>query len=592
MTAPCRLIPPLQGAHRLASRCRSNGTGHGPRIPVLAPRPPRARGAIRIAFAAIIAVAGINAVAAPDTVLVNGKIVTVDDRFGIAQALAIKDGRVVAVGKSAEIARLADNRTQRIDLRGRTVIPGLIDNHAHWVRAAEHDEVRLDGVTSRRHALDMLAARVRAARPGEWIVTLGGWSEEQFRDDARGFSREELDRIAPNNPVVMQAVYRHSYLNTAALTAARIDAATPDPRGGRIEKDPGGQPSGVISGAGGVAFVAAKIPLYEKDAWLANTVKLVTELNSMGITAWLDAGGRGMGPKHYEPYQYLAERNELNARVFWTTIRQPATPQEVDSLLPEIAQQKPFQGSDYFNNIGWGESVYGPVTTQLLRKDSNKKPEDIAQMRRVAQAIAGRGLYLNSHVEMSDVIELFLNEYEAINQARPLRGLRWSYSHLDQVTDAQLERMKNLGMTAQIHSRPLIQGALMHKEHGESAWDMPPFRRVQDSGIRWGLGSDATAVTTSNPFYTLGFAVTGRMIGGQKVNRQTITREEALIAHTRSNAFIMFQEANLGALQPGKYADLLVLDRDYLTVPADSIKDIKPVMTMVGGKIVFRRSER
>jgi predicted amidohydrolase YtcJ len=126
----------------------------------------------------------------------------------------------------------------------------------------------------------------------------------------------------------------------------------------------------------------------------------------------------------------------------------------------------------------------------------------------------------------------------------------------------------------------------MHREHGERAWDMPPFRRVQDSGIRWGLGSDATAVTTSNPFYTLWFAVTGRMIGGQHVNRQSVTREEALIAHTRNNAFIVFQEANLGTLAPGKYADLLVLDRDYLTVRADKIKDIRPLMTMVGGRIV------
>ena len=127
--------------------------------------------------------------------------------------------------------------------------------------------------------------------------------------------------------------------------------------------------------------------------------------------------------------------------------------------------------------------------------------------------------------------------------------------------------MKRLGMSAQIHSRPLIQGVLMHKVHGDKAWDMPPFRRVQDSGIHWGLGSDATAVTTSNPFYTLSLAVTGTMVGGHHVNRQTITREEALIAHTRSNAFFLFQEGNLGSLARGKYADLLVLDRDYLTVP-------------------------
>jgi len=148
--------------------------------------------------------------------------------------------------------------------------------------------------------------------------------------------------------------------------------------------------------------------------------------------------------------------------------------------------------------------------------------------------------------------------------------------------------MKRLGLYAGLHSRPLIQGALMHAVHGERAWDMPPFRRVQESGIVWGLGSDATAVTTSNPFYTLWFAVTGRMIGGRKVNRQTVTREEALIAHTRSNAYFVFQEDNLGSIQPGKYADLLVLDRDYFRVPADQIKEIKPLMTMVGGRVVYR----
>src|SRR5512140_1437773 len=129
----------------------------------------------------------VAALAAPDTVLVNGKIVTVDDRFTVAQALAIKDGRIVAVGKSAEITKLADKGTRKIDLKGSTVIPGLIDNHAHWVRAAEHDELRFDGVTSRKAAVAKLEARVKAARPGEWIVTLGGWSEEQFKDDARGF---------------------------------------------------------------------------------------------------------------------------------------------------------------------------------------------------------------------------------------------------------------------------------------------------------------------------------------------------------------------------------------------------------------------
>ncbi len=541
--------------------------------------------AIVLAVAAVAAPAPASAQVA-DTVLVGGKIVTVDDRFTLAQALAIRDGRIVKVGATAEIEALKGPQTRVIELGGRTVIPGLIDNHAHWVRAAEHDELRFDGVTSRQQALTMLAERVRATPPGQWIVVLGGWSEEQFTDEPRGFPVDELDRIAPNNPVVLQAVYNHSYLNTSALIAAKIDPGTPDPQGGSIEKDGSGKPTGLVRGAGGVAFVAARVPLQQQEAWLANTRKLVAYLNAMGVTAWLDAGGRGMGAKHYEPYKYLADRGELNIRLFWTTIRQPATPVQVDAVIGEIRELKPFQGTDYFDNVGWGESVFAPVTTQLLRVASNTKPEDLAQMRRLLLALAERGIYVNSHVEMSAAIDAFLDEYDSINKERPIKGLRWSFSHLDQVSEAQLERMKKLGMTAQIHSRPLIQGALMHKVHGDKAWDMPPFRRIQDSGIHWGLGSDATAVTTSNPFYTLSLAVTGRMVGGRKVNRQTITREEALIAHTRSNAVFLFQEGNLGSLAPGKYADLLVLDRDYLTVPEDEIKDLRPLLTMVGGRIV------
>src|SRR5205809_86786 len=433
-----------------------------------------------------------------DTILVNGKIVTVDERFTIAQGVAIRGQRIVAVGNNADVLELQGKGTKVIDLKKQTVIPGLIDNHAHFIRAPEHEELRLDGVASRKRALEMLTGRVRSARPGEWIVTLGGWSEEQFTDDPRGFPLDELDRIAPDNPVLLQAVYNQSYLNSAALKAAGIDAATPDPRGGRIEKDANGTPTGVVRNAGGVAYVAAKIPLPDGEQWIANVRKFVAGLNAMGITAWYDAGGR------------------------------------------------------------------------------------------VMQAFAESGSVLSAHVGMETGIDAYLADLEELNKVERIKGLRWVLSHLDQVSDVQLARMKRLGMYAGLHSRPLIQGALMHKVHGERAWDMPPFKRVQDSGIVWGLGSDATAVTTSNPFYTLWFAVTGRMVGSRKVNRQTISREQALIAHTRSNAFFVFQESNLGSIQPGKYADLLVLDRDYLSAPAQQIKDIKPLLTMVGGKIVYR----
>ena len=540
-------------------------------------------------FAVTLAPALAVAADTADLVLVNGKVVTVDDRFSIVQAVAIKSSRIVAVGTTADMRKLAGSATKTIDLRGRTVIPGLIDNHAHFVRVAEkwHAEMRLDGITSRREALKMLADRVRQAKPGEWIVSLGGWSEEQFTDDPRGFPLTELDQLAPLNPVALQAIYRHTYLNSAALKAAKIDDSTANPPGGMIEKDAAGKPTGMVRGAGGVAFVAARVPLAEKEQWLQNARNVVSYLNSVGMTTWMDAGGRGMSPAHYEPYRLLAERGELNARIFWQTVRQPGTPQDVDKVVAEIPGLKPFQGSDYFDHVGYGESVYNPLNTQLLNPKANTGAEDIAQWGRIVRALAQHGIYVNAHVEMESSIDAFLTLYEDINREKPIKGLRWAFSHIDQVNAAQIDRMKRLGMSAQIHTRPLIQGVLMHKFHGDRAWDMPPMRLVQDSGIPWGLGSDATAVTTSNPFYNLAFAVTGKTVGAHHVNRQTITREEALIAHTRNNAYIVFQEANLGSLQRGKYADLLVLDRDYLTVPADQIKDIKPVMTMVGGKVVY-----
>jgi predicted amidohydrolase YtcJ len=449
--------------------------------------------------------------------------------------------------------------------------------------------MRLDTITSRKQVIGMLRERVKATQPGTWIVTLGGWSEEQFLDDPRGFPLAELDEIAPNHPVALQAIYRHTYLNTAAMKAAGITDKTPDPGGGRIEKDASGKLTGLVSGPGGVAFVAAKVPLAEKDQWRQNARDVVRYLNSVGLTAWMDAGGRGMSDEHYEPYRELADRGELNARIFWETVRQPATPEEVDKVVAEIPAMKPFQGTDYFDNVGFGESVYSSINTQLLSPKSNTRPEDFAQWRRIVRALAERGLYVNSHVEMEPAIDAFLAVNESVHKEKPIKGLRWAFSHLDQVTPQQIERMKRLGMTAQIHTRPLIQGALMHKFHGDRAWSMPPMRMVQESGIMWGLGSDATAVTTSNPFYNLWFAVTGKMVGGKEVNRQTITREQALIAHTRNNGYVVFQESNLGSLQPGKYADLVVLDRDYLTVPADEIKDIKPVMTMVGGRVVYEK---
>ena len=224
-----------------------------------------------------------------DTVFVNGKVLTVDDRFSVAQAVAVKGERVMATGSNAEIGKLAGPQTRRIDLKGKTVIPGLIDNHAHFMRAAEYwdREVRLDGVTSRKQALEMIAAKARASKPGEWVLVLGGWSIEQFADDRRGFSKEELDRIAPNNPLVLQLIYFRIYTNTPGLKALGIDDKTPNPPGGTIVRDSKGQATGVLNGGGAVRVTLAKLGEVPMPKMIENAKAMYAELNRMGMTSYI-----------------------------------------------------------------------------------------------------------------------------------------------------------------------------------------------------------------------------------------------------------------------------------------------------------------
>lgn len=524
-----------------------------------------------------------------DLILVNGKIVTVDDRFTIGQAVAISGERVMAVGKNAEIAKLAGRDTRKIDLKGKTVIPGLIDNHAHFMRAVEYwpEEVRLDGVTSRQQALEMIAAKAKQAKPGEWVLVLGGWSLEQFTDSQTGFTKAELDRVAPDNPVLLQLIYFRIYANSAGLKALGIDEKTPNMPGGKIEKDAAGQLTGVLNGAGAVRVALSKLGEVANEKMIANARLLMRDLNRLGITAYQDEGGRGFTPRYIEPITALWKNRELTVRIFYNLWQQPESPADVDGVIQKIKEMKPFQGDDWFDNTGYGETVYFPLHDSTLVAQTKPSAEGMVQWRRIAQAVADKGMMLNVHAQLRGSIEAFLTAIEEINKVKPIKGLRWTFSHVDQLEPQDLDRLRRLGMYVELHSRPSIQGGLFHEVFHDKAYDMPPLRMVQDGGIPWGLGTDATAVTPSNPFYTLGLAVTGKMIGGRKVLKQTITREEALIAHTRSNAYFLFREGELGSLQTGKYADLLVLDRDYFKVPADQIKDLKPLMTMVGGKVVY-----
>jgi predicted amidohydrolase YtcJ len=528
--------------------------------------------------------------ATPDLILLNGKIITVDDRFTVAQAVAIRGDRILAAGSTQEITQVAGPNTRRIDLRGRSVIPGLIDNHMHLLRAASTwtRELRFDGVESRKQAIEMLRARLKSAGPGEWVYNIGGWAHQQFADDPKPFTREELDRIAPDNPVALQESYYQVFLNSKALQVLGIAANTPDPPEfvkGSIVRDSSGNPTGVIKGdIAATRPVANKLPRVAPGQLEASTQALVKDMNRAGLTSF---GVPGCDNDVLQILKKWKAQNELNLRVFCIGGAGAATPEQADRSIQQIAGMKLFQGDSSIDDIFFGESVYTPLHDPMFALRSNPRPDQLEQWRRMALAIAKAGLPLHVHAELKDTIDAFLDQIETINKEHPIKNLRWTLAHINQIDAAQIERMKKLGMYAAVHPWAVINGQIMHEGFGDGAYDMPPLRTLQNSGIMWGLGTDGSAANQYLPFTTLYFAVTGKMAGGTKVIRQTVSREDALIAHTRKNGFFVFQEDNLGSIQPGKLADMVVLDRDYLTIPADQIKDIKPMMTMVGGRIVW-----
>ena len=506
---------------------------------------------------------------APDLVLTNGKIITVDERFTIAQAVAIRGQRIVAVGTNQEINQLAGANTKRIDLKGKAVIPGLIDNHMHLLRGGTtwQYEVRLDGVGSRKQAMEMLAARAKAVGPGQWVYTMGGFAREQFADDSKPFTRQELDKAFPNNPVALQESYYRMSVNSQAAKLMEID----DKSTGDV-------------GQGAIGRIAAKLPTVDKDHIEASSLGMIKDMNRWGLTSF---GVPGCDPDLVAMYRKWQGQNRLNVRVFCIDGIGANTPDAVDKALPLIPKIKLFQGDEYIDNIFYGEGLYGPLHDPMFLVKSDPKPEELAQWHRLATAVAQAGLPLHVHTELHNTIDAFLDQIEAINKEHPIKNLRWALVHMNQVNQPQLERMKKLGLYVGLNPWAVINGGIMHETYGDDAYDLPQLATIQNSGIMWGFGTDGTRANQIPPFNTLYFAVTGKMVGGTKVIRQTISREDALIAHTRKNAFLVFQEDNLGAIQPGKLADLLVLDRDYLTVPAEQIKDIKPVITMVGGRIVY-----
>jgi predicted amidohydrolase YtcJ len=455
----------------------------------------------------------------------------------------------------------------------------MIDNHAHFQEEGEYWtlEQRLDGVDTRKQALALLVAKAKAKGPGQWVFTLGGWSPDQFRDDKKPFTRDELDKYLPNNPVLLQFTRAETYLNSKAIEAIGLEKRT-EPW---IYRDPSGRATGIVENAGAGAvrnaagFLKVEVP---KDQFEASQMQMLRDLSAAGLTA---SGG---SCDFEDIYRGWAKEGRLSMRFFCFRTPQGPTPEARFAAIPSLRYH---DGDEWIDHSNWGEGLAGGGGGDVF---SMTTPPTVPQAAwdewgRWARAAALAKVPIIIHTVTNQQVEGHLREVEKIAKDIDIRGFRWAFMHMEGVDQGQIDRMKALNMFIAVHPREIVSGGFLHRAHGDKAFAMPPLREIQDSGILWGLGTDAYEVNQYRPFQALHWAVTGKMVGGTVVNTHTVTREQALIAHTRSNAFLFHREYDLGSIQKGRFADMVVIDRDYLTIPADQIEQIKPVLTMVGGKV-------
>jgi predicted amidohydrolase YtcJ len=528
---------------------------------------------------------------AADTILTNGKVITLDARSSVAQALAIRDGKVLATGSDADIRRYANNQTHTIDLGGRTVIPGLMDSHIHALRAGLTHSVELSwaGVPALAKALSLIRDAAQKTPPGTWIKVGGGWTDLQFQEK-RGPTVAELVAAAPGRAVYVQRLYNTAWITPAGLKLMQITPDTEIP-GGKAEKDAQGNLTGVFTGVNRTFnFFTAKIPQPNFDQQLAGTKSYFRELNRVGLTAINDFPGGGMLPEHYRAVQTLWRNNQMTLRVSFH-IGTEGRAGELESTKAMTAFTPMNFGDDMLRFRGIGEALtQGMYDGSNVSVPFNPTDKDRQDFCAVAQWAAEHGLNVQQHAASDKAASMILDCFEAVNKQIPIAPLRWQIVHIENASERTLARMKALNMGWGVQDRLLYAGPIVMKVLGpEASKRTPPIKTALKMGLHVAAGTDSDQVSPFNPFVSLRWLLDGKMIDGTPMRgpEETPTREEALRMYSLNGAWFTFDEDKRGSLEPGKYADLAVLSDDYMTIPVDKVGELHSLLTMVGGHAVY-----
>ena len=535
----------------------------------------------------------------PDMILYNGKITTLDPSQPEVSAIAITDGLVTAVGGD-ELLNSATEKTKKIDLKRKRAIPGLNDSHIHVIRGGLHYnmELRWEGVPSLFIALEMLKEQARRTPAPQWVRVVGGWSEFQFKE-RRLPTLEEINAVSEDTPVFVLHLYDRALVNRAGLHALGYTKDTPDPPGCLIERDKRGNPTGLLIANPNASILYSslgKVPVLNLDDQINSTRHFMRELNRLGITSAIDAGGGFQNyPDDYKVVEHLAEKDQLTLRIAYNLFTQNPN-HEYEDFASWAKIVSPGQGSDKYKMNGAGEMLV--FSAADFEKFQMPRPELAtvmeADLKKVISLLVENRWPFRLHATYDESITRFLNVFEEVNREIPFNGLRWWFDHAETISDRSMERVKALNGGIAIQDRMAFQGEYFVDLYGkEAAKRTPPIYRMLDLGIPVGAGSDATRVSSYNPWVALYWMVAGKTIGGLSIydEKNKLDRKVALELYSKGSAWFSGDEGKKGTLAVGQFADIAVLSADYFTVPEEEIKNLESLLTIMGGQVVYGNDE-
>jgi len=544
-----------------------------------------------------------------DLIVFNAKITTGSLTKPQASALAVKRGRIYAVGTDSEILELKDKNTKLIDAHSRRLIPGINDAHTHLLNERSYNyNVRWEGVPTLAHALEMLSEQAKRTPEGQWVKVIGGWSPYQFKEN-RLPTIEEIKQAVPNRPVIVQYAYNRAYLNDLAMEAFGVGTdRVPDSPDTIFEKDEKGNYTGVMhSYTFTFAALELMVPQPSEEEQVSSITNAIHDMNRFGVTTAVDAASIYGYPHGHVPIQQLAKENRLNIRMPFIDLQFGDTNSSslVDAQINAVTRKAPISpGENLHPHMAHGHVYEG--TGEILRLEIHDhenfdRPAVIIDeeiMHRYIQEdvtkLVEKGIPFRLHISYNENITTFLDVLETINEKTPLDGLRWSIEHAETISPENIARVKRLGGGIALDMKMAMHGDGFIKTHGlEKALQTPRLRQLVDSGIPLAITTDAFRASSYNPWIGISWMITGKSVSGSEIlaKDNRLTREEALKLVTIGPTWFENQESEMGKIIPGNLADFTLLNKDFFTIPEDEIKTISSVLTVLDGRIVFGEEE-